>query len=167
MIDIAIEVEAQGWVAALPDVEALVRQAATAAAASDGAEGEGAYVLLLADDATLHDLNHRFRNKDAATNVLSFPAAESAAPHRGDVALALETCVAEAKAQGKPLADHLQHLVVHGVLHLLGFDHIEDDEAEAMESRERDVLATLGVPDPYAVRAPPTDVLFHRSEDGV
>jgi probable rRNA maturation factor len=70
--------------------------------------------------------------------------------HLGDVALAYETCAREAAAQGKPLADHLRHLVVHGVLHLLGLDHEAEADAEAMEARERAVLARLGVPDPYA-----------------
>ena len=71
-----------------------------------------------------------------------------ARPHLGDLALALGVCVAEAEAQGKPLAHHLQHLVAHGALHLVGFDHQSDDEAEIMETRERQVLAGLGIPDP-------------------
>ena len=108
--------------------------------------------VLLTDDATVRDLNLRFRGKDAATNVLSFPAPPSAAPHLGDVALAYGVCAREAAEQGKPLGDHLQHLVVHGVLHLLGFDHLDDSEAEAMEARERAILSTLGVSDPYAAQ---------------
>ena len=85
------------------------------------------------------------------TNVLSFPTAETARPFLGDVILAHGVCTREAAEQGKSIADHLRHLVIHGVLHLLGHDHIEDDEAEAMEARERTLLAKLGVPDPYAV----------------
>jgi probable rRNA maturation factor len=82
--------------------------------------------------------------------VLSFPAPTNPERFLGDVALAIGVCEREAAEQGKPLAHHLQHLVAHGVLHLLGYDHIGDDEAEAMESLERVVLAGLGIPDPYA-----------------
>lgn len=144
---VEVEVEDAAWAAALPDVEALAQAAAQAALA--GATGAREVTVLLADDAAVRDLNARFRGKDAATNVLSFPAAPSAAPHLGDVALASGVCAREAAAQGKPLAHHLQHLVVHGVLHLLSFDHETDVEAEEMEALERTVLAGLGVPDPY------------------
>lgn len=146
MID--VEIEVADWTAALPDAEALVVTAAQAALAQDGADGEGV-VLLLTDDATVRDLNARFRGKDAATNVLSFPAPPNPQHHLGDVALAYGTCANEAVEQGKPLAHHLQHLVAHGVLHLLGYDHMSDDEAEAMEGLERVVLTGIGVPDPY------------------
>ena len=150
MID--IEIEAAGWAAASPDVEDLVRLAAQAALSAvdrgDGAE-EGV-VVLLTDDAAVKDLNGRFRGQDKPTNVLSFPAPANPEHHLGDVALAFETCAREADEQGKPLARHLQHLVAHGVLHLLGYDHMNDVEAEEMESLERVILAGLGVPDPYA-----------------
>jgi probable rRNA maturation factor len=106
--------------------------------------------VLLTDDASVQELNSQFRRKDSATNVLSFPAPPNPEDHLGDVALAYGVCAREAAEQGKPLGDHLQHLTVHGVLHLLGYDHIGDDEAEAMEGLERAVLAGLGVPDPYA-----------------
>ena len=105
--------------------------------------------ILLTDDATIRDLNARFRNKDTATNVLSFPAPDTAHPHLGDIALAYGVCAAEAAAQAKALADHLSHLVVHGVLHLLGYDHQADAPAEAMEAMERHILCRLGVADPY------------------
>lgn len=143
---IEIEIEAEGWTVSLPDVQSVVD---TAARTALGAV-EGDVVVLLADDAVVQDLNQRFRDKDKPTNVLSFPAAESAFPHLGDVVLGLEYCVAEAHAQGKTLKAHLSHLVVHGVLHLLGYDHIEDGEAEEMESEERTILAGLGFEDPYA-----------------
>lgn len=143
---IEIEVEAEGWNGAVTDVEAVVNTAASAALGKI----EGDLVVLLADDAVVQDLNARFRQKDRPTNVLSFPAAESAFPHLGDVVLGLEYCVAEAQAQGKTLQAHLSHLVVHGVLHLLGHDHIEDDEAEEMEAEEREILGGLGIADPYA-----------------
>ena len=142
---IEIEVEDAAWSAALPDAEDLVLRAATAALGTL----EGDLVVLLTDDAEVQDLNARFREKDRPTNVLSFPAAESAFPHLGDVVLGYAYCAAEAEAQGKTLSDHLSHLVVHGVLHLLGRDHEDDAEAEEMEAEEREILASLGVADPY------------------
>jgi probable rRNA maturation factor len=149
---IDVEVEDAAWSAALPDAEALVRAAAEAALAkaraSQGGVGGGVTVLLT-DDESVRDLNARFRDKDQPTNVLSFPAAENPERFLGDVALALGVCAREAAEQGKPLAHHLQHLVAHGVLHLLGYDHISDEEADTMEGLERVVLAGLGVPDPY------------------
>jgi probable rRNA maturation factor len=147
-VSIEVEVEDAAWTAALPEAEAVARRAA--GAALEGVEGE--VVVLLSDDAAVRDLNARFRDKDSATNVLSFPAPENAHPHLGDVALAYGVCAAEAEAQGKTLADHLTHLVVHGVLHLLGRDHMDDAEAEEMEAEERAILAGLGVADPYADR---------------
>lgn len=147
MID--VEVEDAAWDAALPDAARLALAAAAAALDSEGADGEGV-TLLLADDATVRELNGRFRQKDAATNVLSFPAPHNPEKHLGDLALAFGVCEREAREQGKPLAAHLQHLVVHGVLHLLGYDHMTDEEADAMEGLERVILAGLGVPDPYA-----------------
>ena len=143
---IEIEVEADDWTFALADVEAVVERAAGAALGAV----EGDVVVLLTNDAAVRDLNGRFRDKDRPTNVLSFPAPESAAPHLGDIVLAYGVCAAEAETQGKTLADHLSHLVVHGVLHLLGRDHVDDAEAEEMEAEERDVLARIGVADPYA-----------------
>jgi len=147
---IEVEIEDEAWTAALPDAVAVVERAATAALGAV----EGDVVVLLTDDAAIHDLNLRFRDRDRPTNVLSFPAAESAAPHLGDLVLALGVCAAEAAAQGKSLADHLTHLTVHGVLHLLGRDHVEEVEAEAMEAEERTLLASLGVADPYRPHDP-------------
>ena len=143
---IEVELEDAAWTAALPDAAAVAERAATAALG--GVDGD--VVVLLTDDATVRDLNARFRDKDRPTNVLSFPAAASAAPHLGDLVLAFGVCAAEAVAQGKTLADHLSHLTVHGVLHLLGRDHEDDAEAEEMEAEEREILAGLGVADPYA-----------------
>lgn len=150
---IEIEVEADDWTAALPEVEAVVERAATAALGRI----EGDVVVLLTDDAAVRDLNGRFRDKDKPTNVLSFPAPESAAPHLGDIVLAYGVCADEAVAQKKTLADHLSHLVVHGVLHLLGRDHEDDAEAEEMEAEEREILAGIGVADPYAADAESAD----------
>ena len=143
---IEVEVEADAWTDALPEAETVVRRAATAALGTVA----GDIVVLLTDDAAVRDLNARFRDKDRPTNVLSFPAPESAAPHLGDIVLAYGVCADEAAAQGKSLADHLSHLVVHGVLHLLGRDHEDDAEAEEMEAEEREILAGIGVADPYA-----------------
>ena len=142
---IEIEVEAEAWTGALPDAEAVVERAAQAALGT----AEGDIVVLLTDDAAVRELNGRFRDKDRPTNVLSFPAPENAFPHLGDIVLAYGVCATEAEAQGKTLADHLSHLVVHGVLHLLGRDHEDDAEAEEMEAEEREILAQIGVADPY------------------
>jgi probable rRNA maturation factor len=148
---IDVEIEDPAWTAALADAEKLARGAALAALAHEDAADEGV-TILLADDAAVRELNARFREKDRPTNVLSFPAPRNPERHLGDIALAYGVCAREAAEQGKPLAHHLMHLTVHGVLHLLGYDHIGDDEAEAMEGLERAVLAGLGVPDPYAAR---------------
>ena len=148
---IEVEIEDAAWSDALPEAAAIVERAA--AAALEG--GEGDVVVLLSDDAAVRDINARFRDRDRPTNVLSFPAAESAAPHLGDLVLAFGVCTAEAEAQGKTLADHLSHLTVHGVLHLLGRDHEDEAEAEAMEAEERSILARLGVSDPYTDHEPP------------
>lgn len=143
---IEIEVEDEAW-RAVDAVEAVVERAAQAALGTV----QGDVVVLLTDDAAVAEINGRFRDKDRPTNVLSFPAPDSARPHLGDLILASGVCAAEAAAQGKTLADHLTHLTVHGVLHLLGRDHEDDAEAEAMEAEERTILAALGVADPYAV----------------
>ncbi len=142
---IEVEIETEAWTAALPDVVTVVERAARVALGTVA----GDLVILLTDDATVGDLNHRFRDREGPTNVLSFPAPQSAAPHLGDLVLASGVCAAEAAAQGKTLSDHLTHLTVHGVLHLLGRDHIDEAEAEAMEAEERSLLASLGVADPY------------------
>jgi probable rRNA maturation factor len=144
MIETAIEDDS--WARALPRLESLVLAAAQAALAG---ERDGDVAILLTSDEAVRVLNARFRGKDAPTNVLAFPAPENAEGVLGDVALAFETCAREAKEQGKPLAHHLQHLVAHGVLHLVGYDHRSDAEAQAMEALEREVLSGLGVPDPY------------------
>jgi probable rRNA maturation factor len=144
MID--VEIEDPAWTEALGGAEGLALAAAMAAL--PGADAREV-AILLTDDASVRDLNARFRGQDKATNVLSFPAPQ-ASGSLGDIAVAFGVTAREAQAQGKPLAAHLQHLVVHGVLHLLGYDHLEDAEAEAMEAEERRILAGLGVADPYA-----------------
>ncbi|HEY2110319.1 MAG TPA: rRNA maturation RNase YbeY [Dongiaceae bacterium] len=164
---VALRVEAPAWRRALPGAARLARRAALAAlrgaapkaVAQRGAGGAepplpaaGGVCLVLADDALQRRLNRDFRGRDKSTNVLSFEGAPAAL---GDVVLAVETIAAEAEAQGKPLADHVVHLVVHGVLHLLGYDHETQGQARSMERLEIEILAGLGIGDPYHLpRAP-------------
>jgi len=143
------------WLGACPDAAAIARRAAKAALA-DAARAEWFIVdVRLTDDAEQRRLNHRYRGKDAPTNVLSFSQGEPKTMHPdapvllGDVVLAFETVSREAAEQRKPLVNHLSHLVVHGVLHLLGCDHQNASDAAEMEMREIKILAGLGMPDPY------------------
>jgi probable rRNA maturation factor len=135
-----------GWLKAMPGVERLVRKAARVAAS----RGKSLNVAL-ADDRAVRVLNRRDRKKDKPTNVLSYPSGERA--FLGDIVLARQTVWHEAKQQKKSPADHVAHLVVHGVLHLLGHDHeTSDADAERMEALERRLLARLGIADPYLAR---------------
>ena len=147
MID--VEIEDVAWTSALADAEALTRKSAEAVLVLERLADRN-LVVLLTGDVAVQALNAEFRKQDKPTNVLSFPAPPNPEQHLGDVALAYETCAREAAEQGKPLAHHLQHLVAHGVLHLLGYDHMSDAEASEMEGLERVILAGLGVSDPYA-----------------
>ncbi len=150
---IEVEIEDDAWTSALPNATGIAERAGQVVLdqiePSDDGEEQGVVVLLTSDDA-LAELNQRFRGKAGPTNVLSFPASANPENHLGDVALAHGVCAREAAEQGKTLDQHLAHLVVHGVLHLLGYDHETDGEAEAMEALERSILESLGVPDPYA-----------------
>jgi probable rRNA maturation factor len=133
---------------------ALLRQAIRAAAAMAAVRG-GELAVVLVDDAAMRALNRRWRGKDKPTNVLSFPSGASCrTPVKplGDIVIAFETAAREALAGEVPLPHHLAHLAVHGFLHLVGYDHETDPEAQAMEALETAVLARLGVPDPYAKR---------------
>ncbi len=152
----AVLIEEAGDWSALPAREELIARIAAVITMHPSCarlRGREANVVL-ADDALVRTLNRTYRGKDAATNVLSFPFAASPGSeetgHLGDVILAQETVLKEAAAQGIPAEHHLQHLVVHGLLHLIGFDHETDAEAAAMEQLETRILAELGVPDPYA-----------------
>jgi probable rRNA maturation factor len=142
------------WRAALP-ARKLAREAIAAAAAECGAAlPAGAELCIhLADDAHVRALNARWRGLDRPTNVLSFPAFAPSQLARarllGDIVLAYETLAREADEENKPLADHYRHLVVHGFLHLIGFDHDVETDAERMEAMETRILARLGVADPY------------------
>lgn len=156
---IAVEIDDEAWLPALSltqdETQALIARAAQAALTAPRlTDVEGAaVVVLLTDNDAVQDLNGRFRGQDKPTNVLSFPAPQNLEGHLGDIALALGVCAREADEQGKSLADHLCHLTVHGTLHLLGYDHETDAEAELMEGLERTLLAGLGVTDPYGAPA--------------
>jgi probable rRNA maturation factor len=160
----ALEVEvvqrAEIWNRIAVSDDTLSRTASAAFAAVSPARVDPYEVtLVLTDDAEMRALNRIWRGKDSSTNVLSFPAGEpvGAIPGQsiplGDVVLAAETVLAEAEDKGIPVADHVVHLVVHGTLHLLGHDHEQDADAERMESLETQVLAGLGIADPYAAAA--------------
>jgi probable rRNA maturation factor len=143
-----VSLEAPRWTEAVgEDPDAWATYVLAAVAAETGAAGEIA--ILLTDDAAQAALNGDWRGKAGSTNVLSFPAAPNPFDHLGDVSLALETCAREAGEQGKTLADHVSHLLAHGVLHLLGHDHETDAGAAVMEACERAVLARIGIGDPY------------------
>ena len=154
MIEVALAAESPLW-AELGDVEALARRAVDAAlAAARPSLSEACEVsILLGDDAALRELNRAWRGRGGATNVLSFPAApQPGAPGPrplGDIALAFETLRREAEAEGKSLADHASHLIIHGLLHLLGFDHEKAGDAEEMEAVEIEALRRLGIANPY------------------
>ena len=153
-VDIDIFVEAGDW---LPEAELarLVDQAVSAAFAETDANGASELSVVFSDDASIRTLNAQWRGKDKPTNVLSFPAFSvpkggPLPPMLGDIVLASETVAREAALEGKPVANHITHLVIHGLLHLLGHDHETDAEAEEMEAIERAALARLAIPDPYA-----------------
>jgi probable rRNA maturation factor len=172
---IAVGIEKAGWNRALPEAAKIGRQVARRAVKAALATSHARIrqlagrrvlelALVLADDAGVQVLNRTYRGKDKPTNVLSFASLDSGpletAPrrhtlpaemplHLGDVVLALETLKTEARAQRKTFKQHYSHLVAHGVLHLLGFDHERDQDARRMEDLERDILAGLGWPDPY------------------
>jgi probable rRNA maturation factor len=156
--DLDIVIDVPGWTTAFVDVERLCLSAVKAAMAVVPGDGRGhAVTVLLTGDETMRRLNRTYRGQDKATNVLSFPAGPADggetlrddAPWLGDLALGLEAATREAEDEGKPLADHVCHLIVHGTLHLLGYDHEDDAAACVMERLETCVLAGLGVPDPY------------------
>jgi probable rRNA maturation factor len=181
-LDISISLEAGDWEAAVADVEQRVEAAARAAFdAADRPDILGVapaeMSLVLADDALVRTLNRDYRDKDKPTNVLSFAlldgsddtddvlARDEGMPILiGDVILAFETVQREAREQGKSVEDHLTHLVIHGVLHLLGYDHLSDPDADRMERLETSILARMGIADPYS--ANPAQADGERGETG-
>jgi probable rRNA maturation factor len=159
MSAIDIQRHAPSW-RRVPGATATARKAASAALALSGVavHPQAALAIALADDAMVRAANRDFRAADKPTNVLSFPAGPperlATALFLGDVIVAYETVAGEAEAEGKPILHHLAHLIAHGVLHLLGYDHMTKAEAETMERREALILASLGLPDPYAGSTP-------------
>jgi probable rRNA maturation factor len=143
-----------------PDAEAVIHRAIEAAAEiADADVADAELAVMLTDDTGIRTLNNNWRSIDRPTNVLSFPALQPTgsepgdAPRMlGDIAIAYETTRREADEEQKPFDHHLSHLAVHGFLHLIGYDHENDDDAEDMESLEREILSQLGIPDPYADR---------------
>ena len=156
MVDLVIEDER--WLDA--GLEALSDRAAMATIRHLGIDAVE-IVVMGCDDARIAALNDHFLGKNSPTNVLSWPSADPAprdpgavppppeTPELGDIAISFDTCAREAAAQGKPMADHVTHLLVHAILHLAGYDHEIDADAETMEDAERSILAHLGIPDPY------------------
>ena len=136
------------------EVRSAIRRAVTATAAA-ASTGNAELAIVLTDDSAIRLLNLRWRGIDRATNVLSFPANGLGGNlrHLGDIVLAFETIEREARTERKPFLHHVAHLTVHGFLHLIGYDHERDDDAEEMEDAERRILQRLAIPDPYARRA--------------
>ena len=163
-LTVSVEHPCAAWTEVMPDLERVV-QAVAAASVAQACPGlfEAEISFVFVDDKTQRDLNHTWRDQDRPTNVLSFPAQETVpgvVPQPefpgiplslGDISLAFETIRDEAVAQRKSFSDHVTHLTIHGVLHLLGYDHGSDAEADVMESLEIRILAGLGIADPYAV----------------
>ena len=131
-----------------PSAKAVVRRAILAAAEALSRR-DGELAVLLTNDASLRKLNREWRGIDKPTNVLSFPNPVPKADMLGDIAIAYETLARECRSERKEFTHHLAHLAIHGFLHLMGYDHQSDSDAEAMEKLERDVLARLKIPDPY------------------
>lgn len=162
---IAVEVTVDDWHLAIGDgqtPQSLAIEAAQATLALAGPSTPVEIGVRLTDDSEIRVLNREYRGHDRATNVLSFGLADSAEARvpglrgpqgvpelLGDVVAAYETCAKEAEEQGKSIADHVRHMVVHGVLHLLGYDHENEADAARMEKLERQILEQMGVPDPY------------------
>jgi probable rRNA maturation factor len=154
MLTADIVITADCW-RAEPGAENIVQRAIlTAAGAAPGRGDRAELAVMLTDDAGIRTLNLDWRGIDKPTNVLSFPALalpRGGQPRAlGDIAIAYETTRREAETENKPFGHHLSHLAVHGFLHLIGYDHETDDDADTMEQLERDILARLGIPDPYA-----------------
>lgn len=148
MIRFDLMISSDRW-STVNDLEVLLQNAFDAVDSFVDTDGEVS--LLLTHNADMQRLNEQFRNKDKPTDVLSFPADAMDAPLLGDIAIGFETSAADAEKMGKTLPDHLSHLVIHGCLHLLGYDHVNEQDAEEMEALERRALASIGIADPYSV----------------
>jgi probable rRNA maturation factor len=153
-------ITAECWRAETQAEAVIQRAIAAAAEIADADVGEAELAVMLTDDAGIRTLNGNWRGIDKPTNVLSFPALQPTGPScpddaprmLGDIAIAYQTTRREADDEQKPFDDHLSHLAVHGFLHLIGYDHENDADAEDMEGLETEILAQLGIPDPYAER---------------
>ena len=152
-LDLELKIVVEDWRHAVPEVDAIVRNAACFAWVTAGSEHDAELSVVLNDDRAVRRLNMEHRGRDRSTNVLSFPMGEpmglDGPVHLGDIVLAFETLTKEAMRDGKSMEAHLSHLVVHGLLHLLGHDHAAEAEAAEMEGKEISILSELGYPDPY------------------
>jgi probable rRNA maturation factor len=164
--DLDISMEDQSWEETLPNIELVIRKSVLASLKKSETDTNGRPVelsIVLTDNEQVQELNRDYRDQDKPTNVLSFPAMECEFPgklliepgplHLGDIVLAFGVVFEEAKDQDIAFEDHLTHLIVHGVLHLIGFDHMEDDMAEDMESLEIAILNDFGIANPYDSKA--------------
>lgn len=169
-ITIDVLCEDEQWEKEIPDVTKHIKKIVTHTLSFTGLNQQSLEIcIVLANDVFIQDLNHRFRHKDKPTNVLSFPSmdidpdtteefvksigAHDIPMHLGDVTLAFETILHEAQQQEKSFQDHLSHLLIHGILHLLGYDHIEEEDAQKMEKFEITILEAIGIENPYATTA--------------
>lgn len=146
---ISTQLHDTAWKQELPNYRAVIGKAVRATLHAEGVREASLSVALMEDEA-VRELNAQFRGKDTPTNVLSFPDGEEG--NLGDIALAFGVVKREAMEQKKPFSNHLSHMVVHATLHLLGYDHIEEDEAEAMETKEIAILSRIGIENPYVTR---------------
>lgn len=144
-------VEDENW-KALPGLARRADEAVAAAISELESGAPGVAAILLTDDAAVAMLNSAYRNREGPTNVLSFPSVDHADNHLGDIAIAHGVTAREANERGIEIIDHLMHLIIHAFLHLQGYDHQTDEDAEIMEALERRALARLGIADPYRVR---------------
>ncbi|MEL6825158.1 MAG: rRNA maturation RNase YbeY [Pseudomonadota bacterium] len=147
MIELDLRISEPAWSNTIPDLDSVCQTALNAGAVQMSARGEVS--VLLTDDSEVQSLNRQWRDKDRPTDVLSFPADPVDAPFLGDIAVALGVTQSDADARDLTLTQHLSHLLIHGLLHLLGHDHKDDTEAAEMEALEIEALASLGWPDPY------------------
>ena len=147
MIELDLRIAAEDWSSAIPNLTETCQRALDAGATQMATEGEVS--LLLTDDAEIQTLNRDWRDKDKPTDVLSFPSTEMDRPFLGDIAVSLGVTRTDAEIKQIALDQHLSHLIIHGLLHLLGHDHNDDTEAAEMERLEIAALASLGWPDPY------------------
>ncbi len=148
---VEVRIQTSAWRKAWPKATSEARRVIAVAAAWPVLKGRvlGDVAVVFADDTTLQELNARFRGKDKPTNVLSFPDGES--PPGGGIALSFETIAAEAKRQGKPFVNHAKHMILHGFLHLLGYDHDRTQAARLMEELEIAMLGRMGIPNPFLI----------------